>query len=429
MPDKDASWMYDWIDEFELQKDADVERALKSPRVVARLHELAEFELEDTTPKRGENWTDLTVVAGQGFNLSGHTTCTSFGCKKLEIDDAVSKMWHYFDRIVVSGPMPSEIRDNIEDTPSEAIESLHRSILDDVRTLNYVRKIGALKKIVFRADSWTHCYSCTRRSAIDLGLKVAASGKTRRKMVEQIASEAKISQKFVLGGWDVCVSHPLMPHPMYYTFRNRVSKHQVASYIFDKYSGGSVMDYVKARTLNYPLATSAHTAWLRRPGQSNSSAIEERAGRVALNLQMPTLAGLQAQEVIAFLEDNGPEFYRFQSALRTAVFEATSRLDTKSDKEIADSIIREFIEPELMEIDTSLRNANKTFSKKLTAGFTIGSAVTTVGLMGAMPLVVGAGLAAGATVLPQLYKLWDDRDSVKTSDMYFLWNLRRKHGR
>lgn len=183
---------------------------------------------------------------------------------------------------------------------------------------------------------------------------------------------------------------------------------------------------MKASILQLPLATRANSAWLRRPGQSNASAIGERLGRVALRIQLPTFVGLSSRDLLAAIEDHRSDYIKFQAALRIAITEAIDKLDSKTDEEIAASVHRDFIEPELARINAELTQASRSFSRKLSTGVAVGVITTSVGLLGAMPLVIGAGLAAGATVLPQAYKLFDDKKSIRTSDMYFLWSLKKK---
>jgi hypothetical protein len=418
--------MYDWIDEFELDSGRDISKSIESPTVLARLYELAEQNTKDQELLRGDSWTDLTVVAGQGFNLAGQTTCGAYSCLKSEIDDLISKAWHYFDKVVVAGPSAGRTKLDIEQTPKRARARLYFNIANDVQILRYIRDIGALDRVSFRPDNWGHCYDCTRKQAVSMGLKVAVDNKVRRELIDQLEREAKISQKFELGQWTVRISHPFIEEPPCYAKQKRQTRREVASHIFERHGEASVRDYVKARTLRLPLATQAQSAWLRQPGQSNSSTIEERMGRVALHLEMPAIVGMPTKDLLAALADHRPNFVRFQAALRAAIADAVQKLDSKSDKEIAAAVLRDFVEPELQKIRVSLTEVNRNFSKKLAAGIALGTVTTSVGLIAAMPLVIGTGIAAGATVLPQLYKLFDDKTPVKTSDMYFLWALRKK---
>jgi len=56
----------------------------------------------------------------------------------------------------------------------------------------------------------------------------------------------------------------------------------------------------------------------------------------------------------------------------------------------------------------------------------IGTSVTVVGLVAAAPVVIGAGIAAAGALIPSVNKCLEERASVKTSDLYFLWDAQRQ---
>jgi hypothetical protein len=52
--------------------------------------------------------------------------------------------------------------------------------------------------------------------------------------------------------------------------------------------------------------------------------------------------------------------------------------------------------------------------------------MVTVGLLTGLPVFVGAGAAAAASVSLAINKYFDDRRDVRLSDMYFLWIAARE---
>jgi hypothetical protein len=88
----------------------------------------------------------------------------------------------------------------------------------------------------------------------------------------------------------------------------------------------------------------------------------------------------------------------------------------------------EFIEPELADIERRLRLANRALSAKTGAVFAVGTVVTSVGLIIAAPIVVAGGVAASGGVVPSILKYVEDKASLETSDLYFLWQASQRSG-
>lgn len=428
MDDIDQCWLYEWIDEFEILSDADIERSLASGTALKRLHEIAAKHTHTDDFVRGNEWSDSTLLAGEGLNLAGETTCRGYDCQVSELDHAISKAWHFFDRIVVTGPSAGDIAVALEDTPRRDLFDLHFDIAQDVKLLNYIRNVGASRRIAFRDNNWVHCTSCVKKETAELGLTAAIEKSTKAGVVDQIKREANITIKRE-DKWIAYTRHPLLRSLMVYTFPKKPTKEAVAQRVFSALNRAAVIDYSRAHRLGLPLATTVEASWLNATGHRGTNAIEERMGRVALKLDLPTMSGMGTRDLLLFLEDQRPYFVRFQSALRAAIYENVKKLDSKSDNEIAKAVMRDYIEPELEDIYRRLSTTSKNFSKKLASATAIGTATTSIGLIGSMPLIIGTGVAAAATIVPQLYKYFDDRSSVRMSDMYFLWKIngRRHH--
>jgi hypothetical protein len=108
--------------------------------------------------------------------------------------------------------------------------------------------------------------------------------------------------------------------------------------------------------------------------------------------------------------------------------EQIERIGSTSPKAIAFAVRSEFIEPELADIERRLRLANRALSAKTGAVFAVGTVVTSVGLIIAAPIVVAGGVAASGGVVPSILKYVEDKASLETSDLYFLWQASQRSG-
>jgi hypothetical protein len=138
------------------------------------------------------------------------------------------------------------------------------------------------------------------------------------------------------------------------------------------------------------------------------------------------MGGIQIKDLLALREDEKPFFDKFRDALRKAIQRQIEARESASPQEIARSVVREYVEPELAEIETRLKVNQKKLARKVGASLFVGTAVTSAGLLGALPLLVDTGVVAMAASLPHIYKYFDDYgDNVQLSDLYFLWKAKK----
>ena len=426
----DECWLYEWIDEFGISSKEEVRRALKSPAAVARLFDIAVVAAMPYERENLDFTREATLVAGQGFNLAGESSCARFACVRQEIDVIMSRAWHYFEKIVVSGPSPVGTVYSIGEAPKKAQSHYNWLLENEVMTLLYLREIGATPWLRFVPNSnLLHCRDCMQKLAIEGGFSSGFDEDLRSKVISQLDREARIAIKRQSGLWNATVAHPLLVEPMSYKFTKRPDRRQVAARIYDVYNDATIVDVVKARSLNLPLAANVQANWLDATPTAGGSAVEDRMGRVALQLELPVIEGLIGKDLLAYIEQEREIFTVFRAALRKAVQENISRLDSKSDAEIAAAVKQEYLDPEIARISAKLNSSRRSLTKKMSVGVGVGSLVMSVGLVAAMPLIIGAGIAAAATPLPQVFKYFDDSPSVDMSDMYFLWKMQRDWNR
>jgi hypothetical protein len=150
---------------------------------------------------------------------------------------------------------------------------------------------------------------------------------------------------------------------------------------------------------------------------------------VALHLDLPFLDGLATGDIIKLREDEQAHFLAFRSALTVAIKEQVEKFDSASPQEVARSVTRQYIEPALANIERRLKANSRALAGKAGTSVALSLAGTSVGLVGSLPLIVAAGVAAIGTALPHVHKYFEERRDVQLADMYFLWKLKSLQGR
>jgi hypothetical protein len=414
-----AYWMYQWIDEEGIRREADIRKVLRRPQATNHLLELQNSSPPVTyiTEAPGQS-----VVAGRRVDLSGFLDCSHFECLLPQIDRLFAGTWHYFDSIVVDDlelrwdrSHPDELADNIEQR---------------TRLLLHLRKIGASGHVSFKRKLSGFCQLHFREFAEqnDLGLDLLFD----EAFADRVTNELVTSGRFEIfphddGSWHYAIHHPKVGR-INGTYSHsdpevRPSREEVARDAFGLCCSGLISDVAATRDLGLPLLQVAEGLLLSESEEDAEDDI------VALSLRLPVLRNVSAKEILRLKHDNWPEFERFRSALRVAIKEQIDRAGTKSPEEIARAVLEEYVNPELADIERHLATARKGLALKIGAGVTLGGATVAAGAIATVPLVMATGVAAIATSLPQVYKHFEDRRDVEMSDLYFLWKARIKETR
>jgi hypothetical protein len=141
---------------------------------------------------------------------------------------------------------------------------------------------------------------------------------------------------------------------------------------------------------------------------------------------LPIIDGIAIKDLLSLREDEKPFFDKFRDALRKAIEVQIQKGDSDTPQIIAQSVIHEYIEPTLADIDARLKVNQKKLSRKVGASLAVGASMTSAGLLGTVPLVVSAGVVAMASPLAHIYQYFDDYgDKVQLNDLYFLWKAKR----
>lgn len=416
-------WLYDWIDTFEITDFRHAEELIKNSGLRRDLQKRAAdvpFTVESISLGDAP-----TVVAGQAIDLSGQLDCFHWDCVKQQVDNLFSRVWHYFDRVVVVGPSAHQFSELLDqDVRPEVVERL----ITYVRLLLYIRQIGAESLFVFREKRppcELHFEDHMREVGLDPALMLASD------LVEQLANKAEISAEPHEDHLDYTFNHPEFEHTVWGGVKKDAAKtdvqlrHAVTVSVLKKYLSSLASDIHSSRVLNSPLGS---TIYLHGQLLKIIKAGLDEAD-VAFELRLPVLQGVQPEVLLKVRQDEQSYFERFRQSLRLAIKERLDRSASGDATKIADEIRRDLLTPALNDIEFRLKTAKTTLTKKIGVSVTLGAVTTACGLLTANPFLVAAGAtpAVGYTIAAG-QKFIEEKRDISLSDMYFLWQA-EQHSR
>lgn len=408
-------WLYRWLDEFELKSSTDVERLLLPPaKAVRRLHEIAASEPWE--PPEPYSSPGPAIVAGRGIDLSGDLDCCHRVCQARQVDALFGRALHYFDEIVVAGPPAHRYSRDLED-PDEMTLS---NIAEHAAVLLYLRELGVDSMVSFvqKVPACEEHFKVHTDEAGLSGLIDQASD-----WVDRLAENGTVEDLHEHDDhWHYTFAHDDLEHTVWGVIAGpedgtSPTRRSIAESVFVRYAAHLVSDVVSARYMELPLGASVqmHEDVLSRSRPPTTVA------DVAFDLKLPVLEELPIRDVVRVRQDEWEYFEKFRHALTHAIAE---RL--KSDPAsplIAEEVKHDVIDPALMDIATRLRSVERVMDKKIGAAIGVGGLITTIGVLTAAPLVVGAGVVALGSSLPAVQRYFEDKGAIELSDMYFLWQL------
>jgi hypothetical protein len=420
-------WLGQWVDEYEVASADQALGILELPGPMARLAELAE-----TAPAYGDpnqEAPDFSVAAGRGIDLSGYMSCRHFDCMQKAVNSAFPNIFHYFDNIIVQGASPRAFTGKLKTLPKNSHRQMHWDISQDVAIILYLREIGAYERCIFREKPAAFCEHHMNEFARKYKVPAYRNTELLHSATERLATEADFKTAWRKGVWSFWIDHDFFPEPAFGRItrgkKRRPQPLEMASQVINTYTGGSLADVVFAKKIGAPLARAIDTRWID-PGEADSSST---TSDVALYLDLPVIDGISIRDLLALRAEEHAYFDKFRDALRIAIEAQLQKGDSAAPQAIAQSVVREYINPTLADIDARLKVNQKKLSRKIGASLTVGSAVTSAGLIGTLPLLVATGVAAMATALPQIYQYFDDYgEKVELNDLFFLWKARRMAG-
>jgi hypothetical protein len=422
-PMSERYWLTEWMDTNGVKSDWHIDKVLKSKARLRDLREHVENIPYTTEPLSDSTSPGTVLVGGRGIDLSGDLECSSWGCKTKQVDRLFSRVWHYFDRVVVVGLEARDIQkeDQIRD------EQTLRELEQMMRLLLYLRANGIEDMLIFRQKP----PACEKHS----GEQLAKAGLSDPKelmprLAARLCSEGKIRDIRPHGDhYHYAFDHPTFMHSVFDTVsRKRVAesggiKEAAARSVVEMYVSRVSSDILAARYLGSPFGSDLD--YYRVVLDQFSQRVTHEA--VALELELPVLDGVRPVDLMALRSAEGASFERFRTALKSAIAARLASDGSINAKAIAREIEADVIRPALADIEQRLKAAQSVLTRKAAIGLSIGALATTCGLVLGVPTLTVAGVGSAMTALQAEYKHIEERRDVQLADMYFLWRASHAH--
>ncbi|MEZ7131383.1 hypothetical protein ACBR40_39135 [Nonomuraea sp. AD125B] len=415
-------WLYSFIDEYSIKSSDDFHRAMHFPGPIKRLEELAQAAATDRLcmPTMPEG----AILAGRGIDMSGEVGCFGYECVRHDVDLSYARILTYFDYVVAEGVAPASFLSELEGIAKKDVGRLFYRVGEAIKMLLYFRNEGIDKHVLFQSKGLALCEKHSKELRESPKPAPYLPRDVVDKAISRLAAEAKVAARWSNGAWYFDVEHEFFSDPARMSMKGKKSKRpsreEVAKSIVDYYSFLMQSDVSTASRLRLPLAQAFRASWM-----GGKSKPVDHSSLVALNLRLPVPESVSLGDLVKLRNDERECFQVFRSALSSAITEQIGRRESAAPDEIAKAVTREYIEPAIADIDRRLRINQKLLARKSGTSIAVGTAVASAGVMSSMPLVLATGVAAGATVLTHIYKYFDERGAVETSDMYFLWKVAR----
>ncbi|MGC5318525.1 hypothetical protein ACPXB5_07260 [Micromonospora arida] len=418
-------WLYQWIDEYEAKSVADVADRMKNGGAASRLQELA---------ARGQNTEasdiplSLTVVAGPGLEPEAPGMCADYECQQRNIDLNFGNVLHYFDYVTMEGPSARLYNSRINNASKKRDFELTEWFLgQDVLLLNHIRNIGLADYVVFSPKA-CYCRQHLKEKANDIGLAHLVDDEMVEDLAKLVSREGNVH--LVQDGprtWYASIRHPLFDGLAGSQIRQktRPKKTEAAASLIRNWLSAAVIDAATARGLEAPLASFGSTSFFDRMQAANPEKMS--IDDVGARIKIPALVGLSTKSLIELRNNEYHHFEKFRGALREAIAETIEKSESDSPDRVAEMVWQSKIRPAVADIERKIAASDTAFRFKLGAAVGVGSIAAAIGLVASLPWLIGVGTLAAATPLPQFFKATEDRQQIKSSDMYFLWKAKRAH--
>ena len=336
-----------------------------------------------------------------------------------QVDALFSRVLHYFDRIVVSGPQAHHYVDVISDADDTDLKNL----VEHIAVLLYLRHVGAEDLLVF-VQKPPACVVHYMQHAREAGV-LSVVEKTDTWIDELQESGEVQGLEEHQDHWHFAFVHPDLEHTVWgVVFPSDAdegpTKRDVIEAVVARYAAHLVSDVVAAKQLGVPLGAAVQLHERVLAQEPATPTVED----VAFALKLPVLQDVPIPDLIRIREDEHECFEAFRQAIQLAIRERLT--DGAGSVAVAREVERDVIAPALLAIDRRLHAAKRALGRKAATSIAVGAVLAAVGLLEAAPLILGTGVAGATSTLPALHKYLDDRSDVELSDMYFLWKVREK---
>jgi hypothetical protein len=413
-------WVFDWLDRHRASSIGAVRLLLCNPVAMDDLRQGADTAIREYGKAVAPS---ESVLAGRGIDLSGQLDCFAPDWRKQQAQRLFSKVWHYFDRIVIEDSIAHEFALHRND--SEIPEWL----LSHLEVLLYLRQIGAEPLLAFRLKPppcQVHLAQHVGEASLSLVLRsenrVAKSLAKKAEVVLQTRRDGSIGYALNLDG----LGHTqwgTVPKDAALGLSDDQVKVVVVKRVFENFLAYLASDVRAAQKYNTPLGSAIpfHQTLLRM-------ATPPSVADVAMRVRLPVLEGLSPDVLLRIRSDEHQYFDRFKTQLRLAIQERLQAADSDDPEKVAKEIQRDLIQPELNAIQQRLTAAEKVVVKKSGLGIFMGALATTCGLLAsaAPPIALLAGVTAAVAITGNAAsKYVDEKSEVGLSGMYFAWRAEK----
>jgi hypothetical protein len=413
-------WLFEWLDSHRISSDRDLRTALGTSATLSELRDVAEewWTSPPKTPSKGTN-----LLASSGLRLDDRLSCPRLDCRRNQVDVLFRHAWHYFDSILLPDGVGQLLLHRDESLPGETFLT---QLFDLIAVAKYIRDIGASELVHYYARTWPPVTENVSGLVSDKNEDdffqaywdvVAKLGEQGEYFLEERGAETV----------RVSVRDPNLGYNHFISVEVPKPKERIEDLILECARQVALVHLWELGVdlqAHQQLGGSAlgSTVWSHKRFMSSNAPTS--AGDVAMRLTLPILIDIPVKELITVRDAEAESFQVFRTALTRAAQEMIRKGPVTNPQEIADSIVREIINPELAKLTHRLNLAQQALTRKTTISIAMsGLAITCGVLLGAPSSVAGlagAGIFAsglGAAVSKHV----DEKQEIQLSDMYFLW--------
>jgi hypothetical protein len=428
-------WLAQWLDENEITRDWELENVLNSKSGIHGFQEAVHKASQDERVN-GKQYPDAedcrdSIVAGRKLDFSGMASCPAYECMRRGVDSTFRRAWHYFDRIVVEGISPVWLEQELKNADEDSFPLTFMKITGQAQLLLYLRHIGADRYIVFAPKSHSFCQEHWQSHARDLGLAAAVNESQHGSTIKKIVQSSHFSFAKAPQGssWHVTATGKYFDEPERILILGESADEPptpeaVAGALVSNIATAMISDVSLARRLSLPLVEPSSVPWVSSPGRDKKNAADSTALRIGL----PVFDHLTTEDFLKLREDERPEFELYRAGLQRAIQDQLDKDPSRSPVQVAKIVEDEYLRPELAKIEKHARSRRAVMIKKTAVNLTIGTTAAAIGAMTSMPLLVESLTAFGSAVplVPIMHKFIDDGDTIKMSELYFLWKAEKQ---
>lgn len=414
-------WFHDWLVENEIEDESAAYKAAKNPRLLSDLTSRAQAQqTEPISPPSGRS-----IVAGRSLDLTNYLACGHADCLTRQVDDLFSRVWHYFDKIAISGPDAHVFLDSMR---GEEPESIAQEVAQLARPIFHIRDIGADELVTWVSKPpacQVHWKEYEKLKDYHLPKRLVAAMASQLREEGVIRLEKRGSKSYlVLFHRDLFSgrSGRSLEHLSKWKKKGETPEDTLVRQVVEEHWAGAASDIYTATSMALPLglgvSLEARMADIRRDSLSPSE--------VAFNLVLPVVDGLPVKELIALRESENDAFEGFRDSLTQAIKERLKDIDTEACDAggLAEELQSDIINPALHRIQRRLKAAEGVLQRNHRYNIAIAGLATICGIFTSPDIATAVAAVALTGVGLVESQFTSEKRDIALEDMYFLWKAK-----